>query len=96
VHRARELHDLAALDAELELGALLAERSPTHYLPRYRMVTFTHLPYAYALERGRAQDVLVEQLLRGHEAVDSVDLDAAVRTLEATLPPLPRQAFERG
>jgi len=40
--------------------------------------------------------VLVEQLLRGHEAVDSVDLDAAVRTLEATLPPLPRQAFERG
>jgi kynurenine 3-monooxygenase len=79
-----------------ELGALLAERSPTHYLPRYRMVTFTHLPYAYALERGRAQDVLVEQLLKGHDAVASVDLDAAVRALEATLPPLPPQAFERG
>jgi Kynurenine 3-monooxygenase (EC 1.14.13.9) len=72
-----------------ELGGLLAQRSPTHYLPRYRMVTFTHLPYAYALERGRAQDVLVEQLLRGHADVATVDLDAAVRTLEATLPPLP-------
>ncbi|SEO74012.1 kynurenine 3-monooxygenase [Luteibacter sp. UNC138MFCol5.1] len=72
-----------------ELGALLAERSPTHYLPRYRMVTFTHLPYAYALERGRAQDTLLEQLLKGHDSVGSVDLDAAVRTLEATLPPLP-------
>ncbi|QDE39300.1 FAD-dependent monooxygenase [Luteibacter pinisoli] len=74
-----------------ELGGLLAQRSPTHYLPRYRMVTFTHLPYAYALERGRAQDTLVEQLLRGHADVSSVDLDAAVRTLEATLPPLPVQ-----
>jgi kynurenine 3-monooxygenase len=74
-----------------ELGGLLAERSPTHYLPRYRMVTFTHLPYAYALERGRAQDTLVEQLLRGHADVSSVDMDAAVRTLEATLPPLPVQ-----
>lgn len=72
-----------------ELGGLLAQRSPTHYLPRYRMVTFTHLPYAYALERGQAQDTLVEQLLRGHADVASVDLDAAVRTLEATLPPLP-------
>jgi kynurenine 3-monooxygenase len=74
-----------------ELGGLLAQRSPTHYLPRYRMVTFTHLPYAYALERGRAQDTLVEQLLRGHADVSSVDMDAAVRTLEATLPPLPVQ-----
>ncbi|MDR6935496.1 MULTISPECIES: NAD(P)/FAD-dependent oxidoreductase [unclassified Luteibacter] len=72
-----------------ELGALLAERSPTHYLPRYRMVTFTHLPYAYALERGRAQDTLLEQLLKGHDSVASVDIDAAVRALEATLPPLP-------
>ncbi|UPG96355.1 FAD-dependent oxidoreductase [Luteibacter aegosomatissinici] len=72
-----------------ELGGLLAQRSPTHYLPRYRMVTFTHLPYAYALERGQAQDTLVEQLLRGHDDVATIDLDAAVRTLEATLPPLP-------
>ncbi|SEN36285.1 kynurenine 3-monooxygenase [Luteibacter sp. UNCMF331Sha3.1] len=72
-----------------ELGALLAERSPTHYLPRYRMVTFTHLPYAYALQRGQAQDTLLEQLLKGHDSVASVDLDVAVRTLEATLPPLP-------
>lgn len=79
-----------------ELGAMLAERSPTHYLPRYRMVTFTHLPYRYALERGQAQDVLVEQLLKGHESVGTVDIEAAVRTLEATLPPLPAQAFERG
>ena len=58
-------------------------------MARYRMVTFTHLPYAYALERGRAQDLLLEQLLRDSNDAASVDLDAAIATLKATLPPLP-------
>jgi len=75
--------------AKRELGALLAERVPQHFMARYRMVTFTHLPYAYAYERGRAQDVLLEQLLRGSTRTGSVDLDAAAATLQATLPPLP-------
>jgi kynurenine 3-monooxygenase len=75
--------------AKRELGARLAARAPQHYMARYRMVTFTHLPYAYALERGRAQDTLLEQLLRDSNDPESVDLDAAVATLEATLPPLP-------
>ncbi len=51
--------------AKRELGARLAERAPKHFMARYRMVTFTHLPYAYVFERGRAQDQLLEQLLRG-------------------------------
>ncbi|HEV2621729.1 MAG TPA: NAD(P)/FAD-dependent oxidoreductase [Frateuria sp.] len=75
--------------AKRELGVRLAARAPRHYMARYRMVTFTDLPYAYALERGRAQDVLLEQLLGGSNDPASVDLDAAVATLEATLPPLP-------
>ena len=58
-------------------------------MARYRMVTFTHLPYAYAYERGRAQDQLLQQLLRGSNDPASVDLDAAVSALKATLPPLP-------
>ena len=75
--------------ARRELGARLAARAPQHFMARYRMVTFTHLPYAYAYERGRAQDVLLEQLLRGSTNVDDVPLDAAVTALQATLPPLP-------
>lgn len=76
--------------AKRELGRRLAERAPHHFMARYRMVSFTHLPYAYALERGRAQDVLLEQLLRGSTNPDDVPLDAALTTLYATLPPLPR------
>nr|WP_266171667.1 NAD(P)/FAD-dependent oxidoreductase [Dyella subtropica] len=75
--------------AKRELGALLAERAPDHFMARYRMVTFTHLPYAYAFERGRAQDQLLQQLLRGSSDAHSVNLDAAVSALKATLPPLP-------
>ena len=75
--------------AKRSLGALLAERAPEHFMARYRMVTFTHLPYAYAFERGRAQDVLLDQLLRGSADATSVDLNAAVDALRATLPALP-------
>jgi kynurenine 3-monooxygenase len=75
--------------AKRELGALLAARAPQHYMARYRMVTFTHVPYAYALERGRAQDALLEQLLRDTPRVADVDLEAAARLLQSSLPPLP-------
>jgi kynurenine 3-monooxygenase len=75
--------------AKRELGALLAARIPAHYMARYRMVTFTHLPYAYALERGRAQDQLLEQLLRENPKVATIDIDAAAALLVSTLPPLP-------
>jgi kynurenine 3-monooxygenase len=75
--------------AKRELGALLAARAPQHYMARYRLVTFTHVPYAYALERGRAQDALLEQLLRDTPRVADVDLEAAVNVLRSSLPPLP-------
>ncbi|NII09452.1 NAD(P)/FAD-dependent oxidoreductase [Oleiagrimonas sp. C23AA] len=69
-----------------QLAMALAERAPDHFMPRYRMVTFTHLPYAYAYERGKAQGELLESLLA---STPDVDLDVAERTLRATLPPLP-------
>lgn len=75
--------------AKRELGALLAQRLPSHYMARYRLVSFTHVPYAYALERGRAQDVLLEQLLDGAAQAADVDLDAAVQLFRSSLPPLP-------
>jgi kynurenine 3-monooxygenase len=75
--------------AKRELGALLAARIPGHYMARYRLVTFTHVPYAYALERGRAQDALLEQLLHDTPQVAAIDLDAAARLFMRELPALP-------
>ena len=75
--------------AKRELGALFTARAPQHYMSRYRLVSFTHLPYAYALERGRAQDALMERLLRGATTVADIDADAAVVALRTEMPPLP-------
>jgi kynurenine 3-monooxygenase len=75
--------------AKRELGALLATRAPEHFMPRYRMVTFTHLPYAYAYQRGRAQDLWLEDLLHEAGSLAAVDLDAAALRLRNALPPLP-------
>ncbi len=75
--------------AKRELGAMLAARIPGHYMARYRLVTFTHVPYAYALERGRAQDALLEQLLSTTPQVADIDLDAAAQLFQSSLPPLP-------
>lgn len=74
------------------LGEALTVRAPRHYKSRYRLVSFTRVPYAYARERGRAQDALLEELLRGHAKLEALDLDAAAARLRATLPPLPDDA----
>lgn len=75
--------------AKHELGARLARWAPDHFMPRYRMVTFTLLPYAYAYERGRVQDLVLEQLLRDSPNPDHVSPDVAIAALQAALPPLP-------
>ncbi len=75
--------------AKRELGALFTARAPQHYMARYRLVSFTHLPYAYALERGRMQDAFMQKLLRDTTRIADIDADAAVAALQATLPPLP-------
>src|SRR5690242_9974124 len=67
----------------------LTERVPTHFMSRYRMVSFTHLPYAYCLQRGREQDALLESLLSGKSRIEEVDLNAAVTRVRTELPPLP-------
>lgn len=70
------------------LGARLAAHAPQHYMSRYRMVTFTRLPYAYCMARGREQDALLDHLLEGHDDADQVDLDTALERLREALPPL--------
>ncbi len=41
----------------------IAETYPEHYLPKYSMVSFSNVPYKEALEVGKNQDKLFQQLL---------------------------------
>lgn len=73
-----------------ELAFTLAGRAPEHFMPRYRMVTFTRMPYAFCLQRGREQTALLESLLAGCTDIAQVDIDSAVTRVRTELPPLPR------
>jgi kynurenine 3-monooxygenase len=72
-----------------ELEHLLAARHPTRFVPRYAMVTFRHMPYALALERGDLQRELLVELTRGRESLDGLDWDLVDAAVVARLSPLP-------
>ncbi|MGQ4659244.1 FAD-dependent monooxygenase [Lysobacter sp. F6437] len=75
-----------------ELERKLAERHPDRFVPRYAMVTFRHLPYAVALQRGNLQRELLVELTRGHDSLDTLDWDAVDAAITARLPPLPPES----
>jgi kynurenine 3-monooxygenase len=75
-----------------ELAAALTERVPGHFMSRYRMVSFTSIPYATCVARDREQTALMESILAGRETLADVDLEAAAARVRAMLPPLPEGA----
>ncbi len=72
-----------------QLATELVQRCPKHFMPRYRMVTFTHLPYRECLDRGRQQSALMERLLADHDDLDGFDFNAAANQARNELSPLP-------
>ncbi len=66
----------------------LEAKYPGHFVPKYAMVTFHRLPYAVALERGRIQDRMLEQLIAGIERVDDLDWKKAHELVHRELAPL--------
>ena len=75
-----------------ELAAALTGRAAGHFMSRYRMVSFTSIPYATCVARDREQTALLESILAGHDSLAGIDLDAAASHLRQALPPLPQGA----
>jgi len=72
-----------ALSLELE------RRFPRRFVPRYSMVMFHHeIPYATALERGRVQQSILDELTVRAAAMADVDLTQAERLVHQLLSPL--------
>lgn len=68
-----------ALERELSL------RFPEHFQPRYTQVTFMHLPYAQAQQRGSAQAQVLDALLQDVQTLEQVDWSRAAQLVQ-TLP----------
>ncbi|NTX31834.1 FAD-dependent monooxygenase [Burkholderia pyrrocinia] len=70
---------------ERELSAWLAERHPERFVPRYSMVTFQHVPYALAYERGKIQADILRAGTAGCDTFQQIDLRAVERDLHDRL-----------
>jgi kynurenine 3-monooxygenase len=80
-----EMRDKVADQEFLRLRKLehdLQDRMKGRYLTRYQLVTFTRLPYRLALEAGRIQAQILNELL------PAPDLERGVRLVEERLLPL--------
>ncbi|MEO6079333.1 MAG: NAD(P)/FAD-dependent oxidoreductase [Steroidobacteraceae bacterium] len=72
-----------ALSLELELA------QPDRFVPRYSMVMFRDdIPYSQALQRGRIQQQILEELTVSSEDAPA-PVDAAGKLISSRLPPLP-------
>jgi kynurenine 3-monooxygenase len=72
-----------------ELSFALERQLPNRFIPRYSMIMFhDEIPYSIAQERGLAQHNLLVELTKGVDAIDDIDIDAAVSVVESRLPPV--------
>ena len=73
-----------AVEAELQ------KRYPGEYLSRYQLVTFTRVPYRLALEAGKVQAELLDELTEGFTTAEQVDYPRARGLVAERLGPLLR------
>jgi kynurenine 3-monooxygenase len=57
----------------------LQQKFPEVFIPKYSMVTFHRLPYALALEKGKIQDRILEELCRSISGIHELDWEKAER-----------------
>jgi kynurenine 3-monooxygenase len=66
----------------------LETKFPGVFVPKYSMVTFHRIPYATALERGRVQGRMLDELCNGISRVEDVDWNKAHQLIAGQLSPL--------
>ena len=69
-----------------ELSLKLEQLFPEHFIPRYSMVMFHHeIPYAVALERGRIQQEILDELAARTTSVEHANWTLATRLVQTRL-----------
>jgi kynurenine 3-monooxygenase len=84
-----EMRDLVAqptLQLKKKIEPALQVRYPDLFVPKYSMVTFHRIPYAVAMERGRVQDRILEELADGINRLEDLDYLKADRLVRMLLP----------
>jgi kynurenine 3-monooxygenase len=66
----------------------LESKYPQRFVPKYAMVTFHHVPYSMALQRGKVQDGILSQLCDRIQRVEDLDWNSADALISTQLTPL--------
>ena len=68
-----------------KIEAKINEQYPDKWIPLYSMVTFTDLPYSYALETGRLQDEIMQKVMKHISSVEDYNKTEVQQLLEKQL-----------
>jgi kynurenine 3-monooxygenase len=79
---------------EKMIEKVLQTKFPDLYVSRYRLVTFTNVPYAFARQAGEICDEILKNLCEGIKTADEVDLTRAEKLIRTRLTPLLNQRPE--
>lgn len=63
----------------------ISEQYPDRWIPLYSMVTFTDLPYSYALETGMMQDKIMKKVMKHIKTVEDYNKPEVQKLLEKQL-----------
>ena len=63
----------------------ISEQYPDKWIPLYSMVTFTDLPYSYALETGQQQDRIMKKVMKHIKTLEDYDKPEVQQLLEKQL-----------
>lgn len=86
-----EMRDKVAdpvFQAERQLEKRFEKEFPDLYVSRYRMVSFSLIPYTVAREAGAVENKLLSEMLKKYGSVEKVDLPAARSEIEKRLSPI--------
>jgi kynurenine 3-monooxygenase len=73
---------------EKEVEKVLQKQFPREYFSRYRLVTFTRVPYHLAFKAGQIEDEILAELCQGIQRAEEVDLLKAGRLISERLTPI--------
>jgi kynurenine 3-monooxygenase len=84
----------AHFQLEKAVEKIIQNKFPELYMSRYRLVTFTNVPYSFAQQAGEICDDILRTLCKDIKTADQVDLSQAENLIKSRLTPLLSQQPE--
>lgn len=84
-----EMRDLVATpryQLKKKIEAELYKMYPEKFIPKYSMVTFLRIPYSTALERGKIQEQILQELSERISTLEEVNWDKAELLIAESIP----------